>query len=340
MNNLVLHLTEDCNLRCKYCFMKHGDRHMSEEIAFSAVDLLLKSCVEYARVTFYGGEPLLREPLIRKITEYIQAKSQKPVGLGIVTNGTLINPSFLEFAEKYDIGIAVSYDGLKNDDNRLNENGCGLLDIGRLSDDIAKYRFTSSSVITAANVGILYENVLHLRELGFRNMNFFLDYSSDWKSEHVKLLRAAFERISEKYVEWRECGDPVHINKIDDMIACYASDFGLSKTRVRRDLVFSVAVDGNVYPYASAVGNKNLCLGNVVTGINQGMMKKVTVLGFVKCCENCVINKACAAGIGNIITDDLLPYAYPIACHGYKIAFDSADWIVNRLLDGELSRVG
>jgi sulfatase maturation enzyme AslB (radical SAM superfamily) len=306
---------------------------MSEEVAMSAIDFLLASCKAYARVTFYGGEPLLEEPLLKKVVEYIQAKSHLPVGIGIVTNGTLISDSFLGFAEKHKIRIAVSYDGLKNDDNRRDEDGCALLDISRLSDAITKHELISSSVVTTGNVGILYDNIVHLKELGFRNMNLFLDYSSSWKAQHVELLRTAFERIAEKYVEWLISGDRVHINKIDDMIAGYASDFGLSKTEVQRDMAYSVAVDGNVYPYASAVGNENLCLGNVVTGMDHEKMEKVANIGFVKGCESCVINKACVAAIGNIITDDLLPFAYPIACHGYKIAFDTADWIVNKLLD-------
>lgn len=336
MNNLVLHLTEDCNLRCKYCFTKHGSRRMSEEIAISAINFLLTSCKEYARVTFYGGEPLKEEPLLKKITEYIKMKSHIPVALGIITNGTLISDSFLEFSEKHDIKISVSYDGLKNNDNRLNENGCAMLDINRLSDAIIKYKFFSSSVITTGNVGILFDNVVHLKELGFSNMSLFLDYSSNWKTEHVKLLKNAFEKIAVKYVEWLRNGERVYINKINDMIACYTSDFGLSKTKVRRDMAYSIAVNGNVYPYASAVGNEKLCLGNIITGMNSGMMEKVANLGFVKGCENCVINKACVAAIGNIITDDLLPYAYPIACHGYKIAFDTADWIVNNWVDEKL----
>ena len=337
MDNLVLHLTEACNMRCKYCYTKHGIRRMSEEVVMSAIDLLLASCKNYARVMFFGGEPLLEEPLLREVTEYIKAKSHRHVSLAIVTNGTLISDSFLEFAEKHDIRISVSYDGLRNDENRLNEDGCALLDINRLSDAITKYGFFSSSVITTGNVGILYNNVVHLKELGFRNMNLFLDYSSNWKTEHVGLLKTAFERIAEKYVEWLISGDRVYINKINDMIACYTSDFGLSKTKVRRDMAYSVSVNGNVYPYASAVGNEKLCLGNVTTGMNSDMMERVANLGFVKGCENCVINKACVAAIGNIITDDLLPYAYPIACHGYKIAFDTADWIVNKLLDEKIN---
>jgi len=320
-------------MRCKYCFVKHKNQQMSEEVATSAIDFLLASCKKYARVTFFGGEPLLEEPLLRKVTEYIKAKAHTPVGLGIVTNGTLISNSFLEFAEKHNIQISLSYDGLNNNDNRVNMDGRALLDISRLRDAITKYRFFSSSVITVENVSGLYENVVHLKELGFRKMNLFLDYSSIWKPKHVKLLRTAFERIAEKYVEWLQSGDHVHINKIDDMIACYTSDFGLSKTKVRRDMAYSVAVDGNVYPYASAVGNEKLCLGNVMTGMNVDRMEKVANMGFVKGCETCAINNACVAAIGNAITDDLLPHAYPIACHGYKIAFDTADWIVNKLME-------
>ena len=334
MDNLTLHLTEACNLRCKYCFVKQSSKRMSEEVAMTAIDFLLASCKKYARVTFFGGEPLLEEPLLRKMTEYIKAKSHRPVWLGLITNGTLISDSFLEFAEKHGIKISVSYDGLGNDDNRVNKDGRAVLDINRLSDAITKYQFFSSSVITAENVGGLYDNVVHLKELGFRDMNLFLDYSSNWESKHVVLLKTAFERIAEKYVEWLLSGDRVRINKIDDMIACYASDFGLSKTKIKRDMAYSVAVDGNVYPYASAVGNENLCLGNVVTGMNHERMERVANMGFVKGCENCVINQACVSAIGNFITDDLQPAAYPIACAGYKISFDTADRIVNKLMEG------
>ncbi|MCL2529030.1 MAG: radical SAM protein [Coriobacteriia bacterium] len=339
MDNLVLHLTEACNMRCKYCFMPPGSRRMSEEVAVLAIDLLLASGKDYARVTYYGGEPLLEEPLLRTITECIKAKSHIAVHLGIVTNGTLINDSFLEFADEQNLKISVSYDGLKNDDNRLSGDGLALLNISRLRDAIIKYQIISSSVITPTNIGILHDNVVNLKELGFRHMNFFFDYSATWKLQHVELLRAEFARIAEKYVEWLKSGDRVYINKIDDMIACYASDFGLSKTKVQRDMAFSIAVDGNVYPYASAVGNKNLCLGNVTTEINWDKVNKVTNLGFVRGCETCVINTACVSAIGNIITDDLLPYAYPIACHGYKTSFDTADWIINKLLDEKLPLV-
>jgi len=66
--------------------------------------------------------------------------------------------------------------------------------------------------------------------------------------------------------------------------------------------------------------------------MNQALLNKVNTLGFVKGCEKCPINDACVAAKGNIITDAIEPYAYPIACNGYKIAFDAADHVLNALI--------
>jgi len=332
INNLVLHLTEQCNLRCKYCFMTHGDECMSVEVAEAAVDYLLQECGQYARVTFFGGEPLLKFELIRHITEYIRSKSSHPVLLDIVTNGTLLTEEFLAYADKNGIQITISYDGLLNDTNRVDEEMKPVLDVSQHRDAIGKYGITSASVIDVNNVDIWHDNVLHLRDLGFKAMDFFIDYSSPWKMEHVEVMRREFFKIADTYVKWVKEDDKVRIAKIDDIVRAYSSKFGLSNTRVRRDLVYSVAVNGDVYPYASAVGNQNLCLGNVVTGMNQTLLDKVNALGFVKGCEECPINDVCVAAKGNIITDDIEPHAYPIACHGYKIAFDAADHVLNALL--------
>ena len=332
INNIVLHLTERCNMRCKYCFMTHGIKSMSVKVAESAVDYLLQNCGKYAKVTFFGGEPLLEFELIRHITEYIHKKATRPVILDIITNGTLLTDDFYEYANKNKIQIRLSYDGLLNDTNRVNEEMKGLLDITQYKNAIEKYKIESASVIDVNNVGIWHDNVLHLRSLGFKSMGFFLNYSSLWKLNHVEILRREFFKIADTYVKWIIEGNKVQIGKIDDMVRAYSSKFGLTKIKVNRDLVYSVAVNGEVYPFASAVGNKNLCLGNVVTGMNQTLLNKVNNLGLVKGCEKCPINDACIAAKGNILTDKIEPYAYPIACHGYKIAFDVADYVYNALI--------
>ncbi|MCL2062459.1 MAG: radical SAM protein [Firmicutes bacterium] len=332
INSIVLHLTERCNMRCKYCFMTHGTQNMSAATAEAAVDYLLENCGKYAKVTFFGGEPLLEFDLIRHITDYIHKKTSRLVKLDITTNGTLLTDEFFEYAHQNNIQISLSYDGLLNDANRVNEEKKPLLDIAKHKAAIEKYRITSASVIDVNNVGIWHDNVLHLRNLGFKSMGFFIDYSSKWKSEHVDIMRKEFFKIAETYVQWAKEGNKVQIGKIDDMVRAYLGKFKLSNMRVRRDLVYSIAANGDVYPYASAVGKEALCLGNVQSGINQPLLHKINNLGLAKGCEKCAINDACVAAKGNVITETLEPHVYPIACNGYKIAFDAADYVVNALL--------
>jgi len=149
---------------------------MSVDVAEAAVDYLLQESGKYARLTFYGGEPLLEFELIQHVTDYIRRKSNRPVALDIVTNGTLLTEEFFEFADKNGIYISISYDGLLNDTNRVDEDMKPVLDIARHKDAIAKYGITSSSVIDVNNVGIWHDNVLHLRNLGFKSMDFFINY--------------------------------------------------------------------------------------------------------------------------------------------------------------------
>ena len=66
---MVLHMTDYCNLRCKYCFIEGGQpenytrKTMSEDVAKAAVDkfveIVRRGHVENnaPTVVFYGGEP-------------------------------------------------------------------------------------------------------------------------------------------------------------------------------------------------------------------------------------------------------------------------------------------
>jgi uncharacterized protein len=69
MSYMELILTDQCNLRCSYCFEKDKNPHnMSDETALAAVDFLMEESGPMKRVTilFFGGEPLLRFDLIKK----------------------------------------------------------------------------------------------------------------------------------------------------------------------------------------------------------------------------------------------------------------------------------
>lgn len=94
---VVLNL--DCNLNCGYCYEEEFrcGRYMTEQTADLLVETLLRDRISKGwdvTVSFYGGEPLLSQDLIRRISEpLLQGADRHGVKycFTLVTNGTLLN---------------------------------------------------------------------------------------------------------------------------------------------------------------------------------------------------------------------------------------------------------
>ena len=141
MGNLILQVTQQCNLRCKYCAYSgnyynrsHTSNRMDFETAKKAIDFYLKRSekADQLALSFYGGEPLLEFELIKKCVSYIlQRKGDKKILFTMTTNGTLMTEDVIEFLVKYEFNLMISLDGDKksHDINRRFKTGKGSFDI-------------------------------------------------------------------------------------------------------------------------------------------------------------------------------------------------------------------
>lgn len=121
VNAAYLVVTEQCNLRCKYCYETHGTRRMSEEVAFAGIDFLFRNSTksrESIDITFFGGEPTLEADLIYNSVTYAVKKSReygKPVSIGMVTNCVMLPDTIRDVITKYGkeifFNIQMSIDG-------------------------------------------------------------------------------------------------------------------------------------------------------------------------------------------------------------------------------------
>ena len=66
---LVLNLTHDCNLRCKYCFVKDRAGRMPPEVARAAQRVIPWEGGSPRSVSFFGGEPLMCFDVLNQATE-------------------------------------------------------------------------------------------------------------------------------------------------------------------------------------------------------------------------------------------------------------------------------
>lgn len=139
LSQLILIVTEDCNLRCEYCI--YSDKYpkdivykplkMNFEIAKGAIDTYFEMHRERkkhglnkeANISFYGGEPLLNFDLIKRTVEYVKNIDPNTI-FYITTNGTIMNNEIAEFIATNNFIVTFSLDGYKDnhDRNRVNIN--------------------------------------------------------------------------------------------------------------------------------------------------------------------------------------------------------------------------
>jgi uncharacterized protein len=108
---LILLVTDDCNLRCRYCYARGGEKkeYMSWETARKAVDYVAASSKSF-KIQFSGGEPLLNFSLVKRVIEYVKMRWGSAT-FQLQTNGTLINLDLARELKTLRVRPGVSLDG-------------------------------------------------------------------------------------------------------------------------------------------------------------------------------------------------------------------------------------
>lgn len=133
-----MHITNECNLRCRYCFLDKNSERMSEKTAHKIIDSVFRSAeknkIRKIRIKFSGGEPTLRFTTIKKILQYadkLAAKKKVNIRYCILSNGTALTDKMLSWIEKHKIHVMISLDGVGkyHDNQRRFVDGSGTFKV-------------------------------------------------------------------------------------------------------------------------------------------------------------------------------------------------------------------
>jgi uncharacterized protein len=146
IHQFVLKIHSRCNLACDYCYIyEMADTSWRDEAASMSLEVVRQSAkriAEHARahqletvsIVLHGGEPLLVGEqrlfdMLRVIEETLLGVTEPDFGMQ--TNGMLLTNSVLEILNGFDVGIGVSMDGGReqNDRHRRRRNGTGTYDV-------------------------------------------------------------------------------------------------------------------------------------------------------------------------------------------------------------------
>lgn len=289
---LCLHISHDCNMRCKYCFASTGDfRHGRElmpfEVGKAAMDFLMERSLgrRNLEVDFFGGEPLMNLDVVKQVVAYTREKEKeygKNTRFTLTTNGVLLDGETIDFLNREMSNIVLSIDGRKsvNDAMRPLVGGKPSYDLilpkmkalveKRRHLDEERQSYYVRGTFTRENLDFS-KDVLHLADEGFDQISIepvVLAETSKYaiREEDLAVIGEEYERLADRMIEYKESGRGFHffhfLIDLDGGPCLYKRTKGCGSGSE----YLAVTPDGNIYPCHQFADNDDFILGNVLSG--------------------------------------------------------------------------
>ena len=215
-------VTEDCQLRCKYCYLagKNKTRKMEFEVARATIDYVLRNRETFGEGSiiwdFIGGEPFLEIDLIDRICDYAKLKMYETdhpwfenYRFSFSTNGLLYGKSAVQrfiAKNRQHLSIGISIDGTrrKHDAQRIFPNGKGSYDAVVKNIPLWLKQFPAAATkatISHDDIPFIKDSVAHLFELGIRNVNMNVVNEDVWKPGDDKRFEAQLIQLADYIID-------------------------------------------------------------------------------------------------------------------------------------------
>ena len=331
--NLLLGLTNRCNLQCDYCFVDQNTKDMTFEIADQAIQWSLFNCQNEEKPTigFFGGEPLLK---FKEIIVPICQKYKDLVNFSITTNGVLLNEDIIDFFRDYEIIPLLSFDGIPLVQNNQRSNS---FDKVRKNIPYLLLRFpqtTMRATVTKESILYLYETVLMAEELGFESIFFCENAYEDWNQEIETCLEEQFKKIG-LYI-YKKLRNKEKVIKIQPFNRIFSNLYKLQQNKLFFDNTIlrcglgttscAIAPNGDIIPCQEKISNYQYIIGNIYTGINFNLHKKYLIDYFNK-----INNLQCDKGCSDRDKLICLSHLCPSRLEDLNYTFSTASCVFSRM---------
>lgn len=303
---VMLTITEACNLDCLYCYEKSKTpRSMDLETAKSILrrEFEASNGFDEIEIDFFGGEPCLKQDFIKDLVGWVRTSNfKKPFIFFLQTNGTLVHGDFQKWLieNKSYVNVGLSLDGTPGTHNANRSGSYGMIDIDFF---VKNYPLQGARMtVHPETVGSLFDDVVHMHDLGFKRIDVFFAHGVDWSVEGVvPSLEAQLKRLCDHYIEHPELNE---CSIFDVNIAGLAGDE--NKTRKwcgTGTEIVSVGVDGKTYPCQAFQPN------TTSHPIESGTIKFEDIADFSDPeCASCPVEQLCpnCYGLNHVTNGDML----------------------------------
>lgn len=158
LRQLLIEVTDCCNLKCKYCgygeFYSNYDKRNTRNQNFENVKILIDYLLELwtseynvshentVTIGFYGGEPLLNMKLVKETISYLESlKLQKLNFRYNMTTNALLLDKYMDYLVEKDFNLLFSLDGNEYNNSYRMDN-CGNPSFIKVTNNIQKLKET------------------------------------------------------------------------------------------------------------------------------------------------------------------------------------------------------
>lgn len=289
VKDITIQVTEDCNLRCTYCYQHNKtSKKLDAEKGKKFIDLILnsdKKSNKYIRskeclgvvLNFIGGEPFLEIDTVDILTDYFINKMIElnhpwlfRYQINIGTNGILyFDDKVQNYIKKnmHHLSLGITIDGNKelHDKCRIDLDGKGSYDraIAALNHYSSTYdRYGLSKItISPENISFFKQSLIDfIEKQHYACIYSNCVYEKGWTIDHAKIL----------YKELKDFSDYLLNNNLQDKTYLSILDWPIGREYSELDRTFcggngemiALDVNGDIYPCIrytpSSIGNPNL----------------------------------------------------------------------------------
>ncbi len=318
---LVLALTSGCNLACSYCYKEDltrpgAARRMTESRACEAVDLLMRVCgpAPLVTVTFFGGEPLLELPLIRRIVAYAEAaaaRDGKQVAFALTTNAMLLDDAAIDFLDAHRFGITVSIDGpaTLHDRHRRTAGGQGsyatvATNLGRLlqrkrSRPVGARVTLAAGCTDVAGIHAHLHDQLGFTEIGFAPVTAGTAAAFCLDDADLAAVFAGFHALGRRWRDAAIAGHDIGFANIANLVAALHKGAPRELPCGAGTRMLAADADGALHLCHRFVGSDGPTFGSTEQGIDAAAVRDFVARALFRAaafCTGCIARPVCAGG--------------------------------------------
>ncbi len=340
---LCLHVSHDCDLRCKYCFAGQGDFSgdrslMSLETGKKALEFLVTNSGQRRNleVDFFGGEPLMNFDVVKELTLYgkeLNEKHGKNIRFTLTTNGVLLDEDKIDFINKHMVNVVLSLDGRKDVNDRMrptiNEKGSYDIIVPKFQ-KLIKGRGDKDYYIRGTFTGEnldFSEDVLEFHRLGFHKVSIepvVTDPSEPYaiREEDLEQILKEYEALAKAYMEINKSEKFVFFHFMVDMeegpcMAKRSVGCGAGSEYI------SITPEGHIYPCHQFTGDDSFIIGNLEEGIVNDELResfRKADIHSKEVCKSCWAKYYCSGGChaNAYYSNETIHKPYEIGCEMQK----------------------